>query len=122
MTNLDHIFALVIMFMIVIVTFILFEILDYRFNIKIKYFSLVAKNKLLYYIVMIIWVIILFGLLIISYHINNYYCFIMLVICFSIFTCLYHHVRNWDMAYTVYIKNVNLLIKAKEKDKKRKKK
>ena len=121
--HLSHILALVIMFIIIImVTFILFEKLDYKFNIKIKYFSLVAKNKLVYYIVLIIWLFVLLGLLIMSYTINNYYIFIILILYFCIFTYLYHHIRNWKMAHNVYIKNVNLLIKAKEKDKKKRKK
>lgn len=120
--HLSHILALVIMFIIIMVTFILFEKLDYKFNIKIKYFSLVAKNKLVYYIVLIIWLFVLLGLLIMSYTINNYYIFIILILYFCIFTYLYHHIRNWEMAHNVYIKNVDLLIKAKEKDKEKRKK
>ena len=34
---------------------------------------------------------------------------------------LYHGVRNWKFAYKVYIKNVDLLIKSKERIKNRKK-
>ena len=119
MINLNYILALVIIFIISILIFILFEILDYKFDVKIKYFSLVAKNKLIYYIVLIIWVIILFGLLIISEYVNNNFYFIIPVIYFSIFICLYHRVRSWKMAYNVYIKNVNLLLKAKEKKKRK---
>lgn len=116
MIDLNYILAVIFMFIIVIVIFFIFEILDYKFNIKIKYFSLIAKNKLLYYIVFAIWVIILFVLLITSYSMNTYYNFLIPVLYYSIFISLYDQVRSWKTAYDVYIKNVNLLIKAKEKD------
>lgn len=124
----NPILAFLIISTTTIATFVLFERLDYKFNIKIKYFSFVAKNKFIYYVTLLIWVILLFYLVIKNYTISNYYNFGILFFFFSIFISLYHHVRSWKTAYTVYIKNVDLLIKAKEKDnekgkdKKRKKK
>ena len=114
------ILAFVIMVMTIVITFILFERLDYKFDIKIKYFSFVAKNKFIYYATLFIWVILLFCLVIKNYTANNYYIWGTTFLFFSIFISLYHPVRNWRMAYNVYIKNVNLLIKAKEKKRKEK--
>lgn len=119
MINLNYILELVILFILTLVFFLLFEFLDYRFDIRIKYFSLVAKNKFIYTIVLIIWTIILFVLLI---RCHNYYDFIIIIFLFSIFTSLYQKNINWKMAYDVYIKNVQLLINAKEKDRKKRKK
>ena len=109
------------MFVTAIVTFILFEILDFWFDIKIKYFSLVAKNKLLFYIVYITYPIILFVLVIIKYPFSNYFNFVLTIIYFSIFLSLYHHVTNFQKAHNVYIKNVDKLLKVKQKDRNKRK-
>ena len=59
-------------------------------------------------------------MLLMNYIINNYLTFILAVLCFSLFLCLYANIRSWKIAHTVYIKNVNLLLKAKEKRKNKK--
>ena len=92
--------------------------IDYKYNIRIKYFSFVAKNRLLFSIVFIIWLVIFIGIVIIC---NNYYKFSILILYSTIFMNLYHRIRNWKLAYDVYIKNIDLLKKAKERSKKRKK-
>ena len=122
MIALNYIITLLIMIIILLFTFILFEKLDYKFDIKIKYFSKVAINRFIYYIVFIVWATILFCMLLMNYIINNYLTFILAVLCFSLFLCLYGNIRNWKMANIVYIKNVNLLLKAKEKRKRKNKK
>lgn len=97
---------------------IIFEELDYRYNIRIKYFSFVAKKRSTFYIFLIIWIIILILILTIC---NNYYIFLIIIIYFDLFTSLYHKIRSWKFAYDVYIKNIDLLLKAKEKDKMKRK-
>lgn len=111
-------FSLIIILIITIIVSLLFVILDYKFDIKIKYFSLIAKNKILYYLILFIWTAILFLLLIMNYPIDNYYNFIILIICFALFINLYSHTNTWNKAYNIYIKNVDLLIETKNKTKK----
>ena len=53
---------------------------------------------------------------------DSYYVLACAVLYYSVFLSLYENVRNWKTAYNVYIKNVGLLIKAKERDRKKKKK
>lgn len=113
----------IIYFFIIIVQLILasiiFEKLDYSYNIRIKYFSFVAKKRSIFYIFLIIWIIIFILILTIC---NNYYIFLLLILYFDLFMSLYHGIRSWKFAYDVYIKNIDLLLKAKEKDKRKRKK
>ena len=51
MIALNYIITLLIMIIILLFTFIIFEKLDYKFDIKIKYFSKIARNRFIYYIV-----------------------------------------------------------------------
>lgn len=113
----------IIYFFIIIVQSILasiiFKELDYRYNIRIKYFSFVAKKRSIFYIFFIIWIIIFILILILTIC-NNYY-FWILILYFDLFMSLYHGIRSWKFAYNVYIKNIDLLLKAKEKDKRKRK-
>ncbi len=120
--DLKYILLLLIMFVIAEAAFLLFTVMDNRFDIKIKYFSLVAVNRVIFYAVFIIWTVILFGFAVISVTMDSYYVLACAVLYYSVFLSLYENVRNWKTAYNVYIKNVGLLIKAKERDRKKKKK
>lgn len=107
---------LIIFLIIITISFlstIIFMIIDYRYNVRIKYFSFVAKSKLIFYIVLIIWIITLVSIISIC---NNYYICLILILYFNLFMNLYHGVKNWKFAYNVYVKNIDLLLKAIEKD------
>ena len=114
----DKLLLFVIMIIIEFLSFTIFMKLDYKYDIKIKYFSFVSKNRILFSIFLIIWFAIL---LVIIINCNNYYTFSILILYSTLFMNLYHGVRNWKFAYKVYIKNVDLLIKSKERIKNRKK-
>ena len=95
--------TLTIIFAITIIISALFITLDNKFNLKAKYFNLVTKNKILYYLIFIIWIIILFILLMISFQMNNYK-LIILVVYFAIFINIYNHKPNWKIAQKNYHK------------------
>lgn len=101
--------TLAVMTIITVIISVLFIVLDNKFNIKIKYFSLIAKNKTLYYLILITWLIVLLILLIMSYPIDNSFNFIILIVYFAIFINLYNRAVNWTQVYNIYIKNVSLL-------------
>ena len=82
-----------------------------------EYVLIYAKNKLLFYIVYITYPIILFVLVIIKYPFSNYFNFVLTIIYFLIFLSLYHHVTNFQKAHNVYIKNVDKLLKVRNKRK-----
>ena len=109
---------LILMFIITFLSTEIFMILDYKYDIRIKYFSFVAKNKILFYIFLILWIVILVPIILVC---NNYYIFLILVLYLTLFLNFYHRVRNWRFAYKVYIENIDLLKKSKEKIKNRKK-
>ena len=119
MFHLSHGFVFALMLVLMIATFFLFERLDRQFDIKIRYFSFVCKKKWLYYIIFLMWLLLFTALLIISHLMNHGVYRVIIVLCFCIFINLYHHVRNWQMAYNVYIKHIDLLRKAKEREKKK---
>lgn len=114
----NKIILFVIMITISFLSTIIFMTLDYRYNIRIKYFSFVAKNRLLFSIVIIMWLAILIGIVT---NCNNYFTFSILILYYTTFVNLYHRISNWKFAYDVYIKNVDLLLKAKEKEKNKRK-
>ena len=64
---------LILMFIITFLSTEIFMILDYRYDIRIKYFSFVAKNKILFYIFLILWIAILVPIILVC---NNYYIFL----------------------------------------------
>lgn len=109
---------LILMFIINFLSTIIFMILDYRYDIRIKYFSFVAKNKILFYIFLILWIVILVPIILVC---NNYYIFLILVLYLTLFLNFYHRIRSWRAAYKVYIENIDLLKKSKEKIKNKKK-
>lgn len=115
----DKIIYLFIIIVQLILVSIIFEKLDYKYNIRIKYFSFVAKKRTIFYIFLIIWIIIF---VLILTNCNNYYIFLILILYFDLFMILYHRIRSWKFAYNVYIKNIDLLLKAKERDKRKRKK
>ncbi len=109
---------LILMFIITFLSTEIFMILDYKYDIRIKYFSFVAKNKILFYIFLILWIIILVPIILVC---NNYYIFLILVLYLTLFLNFYHRIRSWRSAYKVYIENIDLLKKSKEKIKNKKK-
>ncbi len=119
---LNQVFTFILMLILVIAAFFLFEILDQQFDIKIRYFSFVAKKRWLFYVAFSMWLILSAVLFIIIDRWNNSLHFILLILYYCIFVSLYHNVRNWQMAYNVYIKHIDLLRKAKEREKKKRKK
>ena len=118
----NQIFALFLTLMIVILISLLFERFDRKYDLRLKYFSVVAKNKFLYYMVLIFWGALLFCFIIFTDPMNHYEQFLFTIAYFSVFLCFYHHVRDWKMAHSIYIEHAKLLMKAKEKYRKKKKK
>lgn len=116
----NTILALIVFLIIEILIIWILLILEDKLDLRMKYFSVVAKNKYLFYIVFVIWGIILLALLIMGYNDISY--FIIAILCLNIYIMLYNGVRNWNFAYDVYIENVDLLIKSKERHKKKIKK
>ncbi len=110
----------IILFVIMLITSLLstviFQVLDDRYSIRIKYFSFAAKSRLRFFIALIIWAAVLLGIIIV---IDDYVGFAFLILYFTVFLSIYHKIRSWKYAYDVYIKNVDLLIKAKEKYKRK---
>lgn len=116
----NQIFALFLTLMIVILIFLLFERFDRKYDLRLKYFSVVAKNKFLYYAIFTLWGVILLFLILFTYPMHHYGKFLFVIVYFSLFLCFYYHVRDWKMAHSIYIEHAKLLIKAKEKDRKKK--
>ena len=116
----NTILALIVFLIIEILIIWILLILEDKLDLRMKYFSVVAKNKYLFYIVFVIWGVILLALLIMGYNDISY--FIIAILCLNIYIMLYNGVRNWKFAYDVYIENVDLLIKSKERHKKKIKK
>lgn len=116
----NTILALIVFLIIEILIIWILPILEDKLDLRMKYFSVVAKNKYLFYIVWVIWVPILLALIIKGY--NDICYFIIGILCINIYNMLYNKVRDWKFAYNVYIKNVDLLIKSKERHKRKIKK
>ena len=104
MTNQLITFAIV--FITSFLSTIIFIKIDDKYNIRLKYFLYVAKNRVLFSIFLILWFIVL---IIIVIKCSNYFVFALLILYFTIFTNLYHKVRNWKTARKIYIENIDLL-------------
>ncbi len=114
--------TLFLVFIITMMISFLFEQLDRKYDLRLKYFSVVAKNKFLYYAIFTLWGVILLFLILFTYPTHHYGKFLFVIVYFSLFLCFYHHMKDWKMAHSIYIEHAKLLIKAKEKERKKRKK
>jgi len=99
---------LVVLFIIgFILLSILFNYLFGKYNIRERYYSIVARNKYVYYLIEIVLSVLLVALGITAYIVNVLYLYIIFIICICLYLSLYEHhtIGDWKKVKEIYIDN-----------------